>query len=455
MSELFLLVPDASCDGALSKEQDGHEDKTDAGVSTAPVLTGIPVPNTDIEARRAVSFEQFLEEPRTKTHKFWEGDLGVIFCLDDSVQLKEEILDCKEPAPFLRLKDKWQKCEKACAQVVKGIKQSADDLAKRLKVKVSEEKREQKRKQEQEAKDQLQKVRAEAKAAADAIKKRRLSQDSQCPPLFTTSLDATKAKEVQEIKDPAAVMAEWGADFPWFKTGGEEVELNMGSNPMSKTLANWGGQYKRSLANLKLDVVTFPLEEKTGSTQVNTLFESVLPSTFRPDISSVAGGQSFMDAAWLFGCSADLKSVGFNPNGAGLLKVLAVGEVQHILLEWAGVKKFLEKIEKDKSGERKSSREDLLGQLKCLTEEQVKQLCEDTVVRQHTLKAKEILFIPMGWVAVEIAGNHPFLYGFRKSVFTTGATGVAAYEDALEAAKASGKAVDRMSKILETLKVKK
>ena len=35
-----------------------------------------------------------------------------------------------------------------------------------------------------------------------------------------------------------------------------------------------------------------------------------------------------MEAAWLFGCSAEMKHVGFNTNHAGLIKVLAVGEVR-------------------------------------------------------------------------------------------------------------------------------
>ena len=67
---------------------------------------------------------------------------------------------------------------------------------------------------------------------------------------------------------------------------------------------------------------------------INKFFGEIIPADERPDISKVPGGKAFMEAAWLIGCSSDLKQINFTPNNAALLKMLVVGKVRHILIEW-------------------------------------------------------------------------------------------------------------------------
>ena len=77
-------------------------------------------------------------------------------------------------------------------------------------------------------------------------------------------------------------------------------------------------------------------------------------------------------------------------------------------------------------------------------------------VRQCTLKKNMLLFIPTGWLVVEIASSEsPINYGCCKSWF--GPVNVAKYAASIKVAKASGSpesSLDRMSKIHEILVAK-
>ena len=70
---------------------------------------------------------------------------------------------------------------------------------------------------------------------------------------------------------------------------------------------------------------------------------------------------------------------------------------------------------------------------------------------QCILKKHDILFVPTGWVTVEVSSDCTLIYGFRKSVFLKGSA--ESYSTAVDIVKGGGgKSVTRMEQILEKLK---
>lgn len=255
---------------------------------------------------------------------------------------------------------------------------------------------------------------------------------------------------VYKLKLEEMQQAAWRANFPWvIKSGGDSANLLLADTTLQRTLSFWGSQYKKTMAQSKLQQVTYPVDDKAGLEVVNKFFGEIIPADERPDICKVAGGKAFMEAAWLFGCSSDLKQTNFTPNNAALLKMLVVGEVRHILIEW---KSLVAAFKKMHSGEELST-ETVLDKLSTVDDENVTAeilFKHGATMRQCALSKLEVMFIPMGWLCVEIAGHSSFIYGLRKSCFVKGS--VPQYEDAIHRTKTAGKSVERMESILEILK---
>ena len=401
-------------------------------------------------ARQAVAFSAFLQEERTLKQKFWEGAVEDIMCLDDCWTMLEQILDASDPAKFLGLKKQWTLAQKALEQVGKGLKLGAEDLSKHLKIKVAAQKREEKRKADQIEKDQLLKVKQEAKAAAEAIKKRKVAHDVQ--PIFTANVTVEIAPEAFAPKTVQEVVGDLqNYKFPWVVDTPDALNLLLGDGPLQKALAVWGAQYKRTLTQAKLNQVTYPLEEKAGLADTNKAFADMIPASEVVSLAEVPGGKAFSEAAWLFGCNADLRQAGFLPNHAAMLKVLVAGEIRHLFVEWLSYKKAMADMHPGET----LSNDDLLTKLKAADDDQLTRLSKRKVdMRQWKLQKGQVLFVPMGWIMVEVSGAGSLIYGFRKSWFLKSSH--AEYAEAIQVVKSSsssnGKSVERMEKILSFLK---
>ena len=450
--DIVQLVPDNSlCSGDSAAGSAGADDSSCALTDGMTDAQKTKVQEA-LDARKKLSFEDFLKENRSKQQKFWDGEHSALVPLAVLESIVEKILETHEVGAFLEFKKQWANAQLCMQTFTKGIKQSADDLVKHMKVKVAEAAREKKRKAEDDAKAQLQKIREEAKTAADAIKKRKTQHEKVCPALFTASWDEHAAEAVKATDDPLALKdGDWAS--PWIMVNSEKSEAMkecIGGTALSRSLTSWGGQYKKSMAQAKLHHVTYPLDAKTGLNEVNALFESCTGDERKVDISNVKGGSAFMEAAWLFGCSAEMKQVGFNTNHAGLIKVLAVGEVRHLLLEWQS---FLSAFQESLGeGSDSLSPEELFEKFKDVDETKLVELAKrGAKMVQCILKKHDILFVPTGWVTVEVSCDCTLIYGFRKSVFVKGSYD--AYSKAVGIVKnAGGKSVTRMEQILEALK---
>ena len=455
-SEIVQLVPD----NLLCSGDTPAESKADLQSSACPseALTNNEAALND--ARRKVSFENFMKETRTEKQKFWEGDLSATMPVTDlNSTVIDKILEAQDAGQFLALKKQWTTSQVCYLALCKGMKQSADDLVKHMKVRVAESAREKKRKAEDAQREQLNKVKEDAKAAANAIKKRKLEETNHTPSLYTTTWPSEAAADVSKVDCVQELTsADW--KFPWVIVCGpagaaanpdDPVAVCLGDAKLSKALTSWGGQYKRSMAQAKLQHVTFPLDEKTGLKTANEFFSSLLSvSGLQAHIGAVKGGDAFMEGAWLFGCSSDMKQVGFNPNHAGLIKLLAIGEVRHLLIEWDSFSKhFRSSVGADAAD---LGPEDLFNKFKNLDETKLLEQAKRGVnMKQCILKKHDILFVPTGWVSVEVASDTTLIYGIRKSCFLKGSE--KEYKEAIELVKKSGgKSVARMDQIHDILK---
>jgi hypothetical protein len=403
------------------------------------------------EDRKKITFEDFMSEQRTMTQKFWDGHPSDVMPFEQVQTLMENILDTQEPAKFLEFKKQWQSCERAFHQIAKGAKQSADDTMRHMKVRLAASTREKKRKADQDAKAELQKVREDAKAAADLIKKRKQCNEDKVDPLYTVNISAEVAAEVCKMDPKDLSQTTWRLSWPWKIEASDSAQVCVSKAKLSKTLSFWGAQYKKTMAQSKLTQVTYPVEEKTGLAEVTAFFEDIIPIADKPDITGVPGGKAFMDSAWLFGCSNDMKQTGFLLNHAALHKMLVVGEVRHVLFEWKSLVVGVKKIKEQAGKSDDLSTDDVLAFLMNVDEANLTLLFKHGAnIRQCSLAKLEVLFIPMGWLCVEISFSNSFIYGIRKSVFVKGLA--SEYEGAIQRVEAAGKSVDKMKSILDILK---
>ncbi|CAE7268103.1 unnamed protein product [Symbiodinium sp. CCMP2592] len=329
LNEIKLLVPEAV--------QKSEKSETDQGSTNPPTpasaMTGCTQAEmTDaITAKKKMHFVDFLKTEKVKESQFWPGEADDLLPLSRLRELQEYVLNATDGKSFIAMKQQWQKAEKAAQGVAKGLKQSSDDVIKHLKSAIASRDRATKRKQTQEEKEALQKVKQEAADAAAEIKKRRV-QEPATEPLFTADIAADLVAEKSE--DAVAKMPEADWCYPWVIKGSEAMKLCMGEKTLQNTLAAWGAQYKRTLAQTKTACVTYPLEEKQGK---ESFLEAMALWVDKGlvDLCSakVPGGESFHKSVWMYGCSNDMKTLTHLPNWACMLKVLASGEVRHVLFE--------------------------------------------------------------------------------------------------------------------------
>ncbi len=451
-ADIVQLVPDSSiCSGGAAADSKAGGAESSA-VASQSGLTGEDVMKDAENSRKNLSFEDFLDEGRTQQQKFWKDDVKYVYPWSEvSSSLIDQILECQDTAKFLELKKQWAQIQPIYMDICKGIKQSADDAVKHMKVKVAESVREKKRKNDMATKDELNKVREEAKAAADAIKKRKTEHLAQTPALFTTTWPEAAAPLVNQVASFTNLPTEdW--EKPWIKLGtslADELSLLLGDAKVAKTLTTWGGQYKKSMSTAKLSHVTFPIDARSGLDSVNGFFKGIIGDQ-EANISAVKGGDAFMEAGWLFGCSAEMKNVGFNSNHASIIKVLVVGEIRHLMLEWSSFNPAILKLIGD--GADKLSTEEILEKFKAMDEAKFVELHKHGCnMRQCVLRKQDVLYVPTGWLSIEVAANQTLIYGIRKSFFKKGC--YAPYKDAIEIVKAQGgKSVSRMEQICDVLK---
>ena len=325
-----------------------------------------------------------------------------------------KVLDVNTAEAFLQCKQQWTKAEKAAKQLTASFKSAVDDLQKHLKSVIAEDTRAKKREANQKEKEELRKVKQDAQLAAADIKKRKLQADENKCTLF--SADFKNVPKVDIIKEENIVNMDGNAwAKPWFMEQCASLDLTLIETPVQRSLAQWGAQYKKAQATAKIDAVTFPAQEKHGKEELVALFQKLHPDNMRVDVSSVPGGASFSTQCWMCGCLSALKSVATLPNHSCLVKAQVAGDVFHVMsqLESLLALFYKKKIIADQHDLMKA-----IEHLQTLKEEDLDALMHDGAkIVQATLKPRQVLYVPTGWLLMEMALPSVHLYGIRKSLF--------------------------------------
>ena len=276
-------------------------------------------------ARFKLSFEDFLSEQKTPDEKFWDGELRHLQSIDQLRDISDGVLSIPNAEVSLQTKSLWQAADKAIVSCCRGLKTSFDDVVKHLKAILNEDKRTKKREEAQK-----EKTAQEARTGRSRQSRRDQTPQNRGCPCSTAVPDRdhevargggglTVVLSQQDVKKLSA--CKW-AD-PWHVVTCDGSTGGFGGPKLQRALALWGGQYKRTLAQAKLDCVTYAMKEEMGKNGVVSLFDSFLQEGDVVDVSSIAGGPGFMSSCWLFGCSADMKSMAHLPNHACMLKLLS------------------------------------------------------------------------------------------------------------------------------------
>ena len=193
-------------------------------------------------------------------------------------------------------------------------------------------------------------------------------------------------------------------------------------------------------------------------TIADTHGESVIQETlkhFEPPgaigIKDVPGGQLFMEGLWLCGYlpHPDMAFVGLTPNAAAMLRVLALGEVDSIVIDIA----TLISVSSDIVGPPFENMEYLSANVAQWDVEKLTEMYANGVKMYRLRQRKgELAFIPQGYLVVEqTAAPHTMIYGMRKSFFVKNTAAKESYKQLIKIYVASGRNTDRMALLLEKM----
>ena len=297
-------------------------------------------------------------------------------------------------------------------------------------------------KAQQDAADQIKKVRTEAKEAADEIRRKQTEKTQKVSPLFTATLSAEKIPAVCVLSNGGNI--DWSK--PWLQSNPDSLKLCLADAQAQKALAAWGAQFTKVCSAQGLPIVTHPME-KQAKENFHKFVMGQVPEGDQLDLKPVAGGEAFQSAAWLFGCSSNMKHLAALPNHACLFKVIACGQIRTLLVEVDSLRAGIAEIQQ---------KPELLGLSEALNylrdadEAALGSLCDHKVVMRQVAQSKnDLLFVPAGWLMMEVAASSgDLIFGLRKSVFMRRFS--KEYETAIALQGSTG--TDRMKQILEIKK---
>ena len=239
--------------------------------------------------------------------------------------------------------------------------------------------------------------------------------------LFTADLDAQIVQAVAKVEEDKLKnmnISQWVS--PWIMEKSGALDLLLVEPPVQRALANWGAQYKKAQASARTYTVTFPFQETQGKEHVQKMFEAILPQKHIVDVSSVSGGESFMKA-WCSDARLTRKQLASIPTMRACSRLWQVGSN---CISWSRCKRCLHtcmarsRLRTSMTQPRpwNSSQIARLRSLRALKADGVQ-------MQQVVLKPRQILYIPSGWLAMEVAqANCVHLYGVRKSFFLSSLT---------------------------------
>ena len=114
---------------------------------------------------------------------------------------------------------------------------------------------------------------------------------------------------------------------------------------------------------------------------------------------------------WHYGLDVDAKAISPTPNGVAMLKLLCGGEVRFLCADATSIVQALAvHLSKDQV-----SATEILEKLVDFSLDTLKSLSQHVKFYTGVQKKGDIIFIPVGFITIEIALSGMLLYGIRKS----------------------------------------
>ena len=158
-----------------------------------------------------------------------------------------------------------------------------------------------------------------------------------------------------------------------------------------------------------------------------------------------------MEGLWLCGYLPHpaMAFVGFTLNAAAMLRVLALGEVDSIVIDIA----TLISVSSDIVGPPFENMEYLSANVAQWDVEKLTEMYANGVKMYRMKQRKgELTFIPQGYLVVELTlAPHTLIYGMRKSFFVKSTAASQSYKQLIKIHGASGRKMDRMALLLKKM----
>eukprot|EP00435_Cladocopium_sp_Y103_P075887 s7_g68.t1 len=211
---------------------------------------------------------------------------------------------------------------------------------------------------------------------------------------------------------------------------------------VSVRLSEFGGTYKQ-VASFKTDGRSMaPILRKQGKSEADGLWASLFASKKVLDISKIPEGSSFMENCWYFGYDPKGSWAHFGPNGAGMIRCLASGEMRVICF---GIKDVFDRM----------TEKGLVLNLEKMTEFALSLTGDDPIVAKGfaaQICQDDVIFVPPGMVLCEKSTSSVLLYGARKSYLLKDEAAMESYEKCIDMLEASGRDPSKMKSIVQLYK---
>lgn len=214
------------------------------------------------------------------------------------------------------------------------------------------------------------------------------------------------------------------------------MKLWLGEVSVQKTLKSYAGGYKQALANAKDPSGRAQMSLDSARDITADMFSKSIPEALKLDIGFFDGGRAFMDSIWVYGFLPypNMAHIGFAPNNAACIRIQAIGEVRALMIDTIP----LVKVTRETVGPAMDNLDFPTGMLKW-----------DLAVHKQC----DVLFMPQGWLLVEVTVvGCNLAHGVRKSFMVGGAVTTSAYETVLQLCRSSGRNISRMEDILTKMK---
>ena len=195
--------------------------------------------------------------------------------------------------------------------------------------------------------------------------------------------------------------------LPWYL---EDQEAAEDLNPqLQRTIATFSTKYKAYPDYVRGGRCAVILEKCGGADAVSTLHDRLMEGIDRLDLSSVAA--NFSRSSFLVGVSPELKWSGIQVFGGATLKKQVLGKVTHILMPLDELYQvLLSSSVEQAAGSAQAGGPSIssLSELTQFAEQMTEQAWKDAIDQGrlsayiHTLCPGQVLFIPVGFFALEV-----------------------------------------------------